>query len=241
MKASPTQTRTEVRATGLPHFMGTLTAEGLRQAMDADGFATFACCGEQAMLEVAARYGTVMMHRDSDDRGVTPIRETPGRDPSRDIGLTTAALAPHTDRPAIPRPPRVLLLWCKSAGAEGGEAVVVSAAQVVRYLGERDAGALEALTAPEAVIFRTGGDQFVGPVFRIEDGAVTEARLRFDPFVHFSLNAARALPSLECALKDVALSFSLLPGTGYALRNDIWLHGRAAYAGTREMSRVMIA
>jgi hypothetical protein len=182
-----------------------------------------------------------MAHRDSDARGITPIRETPGRDPTRDIGLTTAALPPHTDRPAIKVPPRVLLLWCKRASGEGGEAIVVNASDVVRHLGERDAGALKAVCEPEAAIFRTGSDQFVGPVFRVEDGVVTEARLRFDPFVHFSCNVARALPSLESAIGDVARAFSLRPGTGYALRNDIWLHGRAAYSGDREMSRVMIA
>ncbi|WP_329560602.1 TauD/TfdA family dioxygenase [Kitasatospora sp. NBC_01266] len=225
----------------LPEFMGTLTVGGLREAMRADGFATFACPDEGAVVDIAQQYGTVMMHRDSDDRGVTPIRETPGRDPARDIGLTTAELLPHTDRPAIAEPPRVLLLWCQDAGAEGGEAVVVRASDVVRHLGERDAGALRALCDPEAVIFRTGGDQFVSPVFKVEDGIVTEVRLRFDPFVHFSCAAARALPSLESALSDVALTFTLRPGTGYALRNDIWLHGRAAYAGPREMSRVMIA
>lgn len=227
--------------TNLPRFIGTLTPDGLSQAMDGYGLATFACPDERTMLEVAERYGSVMMHRDSDDRGITPIRETPGRDPTRDIGLTTATLLPHTDRPAIPHPPRVLLLWCKDAGSEGGEAIVVRASEVVRHLAEHDPDALKALCAPEAAIFRTGTSQFVGPVFKVEDGAVTEARLRFDPFVHFSCDAARALPALESALDAVALAFSLQPGTGYALRNDIWLHGRAAYAGSREMSRVMIA
>jgi len=227
--------------TNLPQFIGTLTADALRHAMDGYGFATFACRDEHAMLEAAERYGTVMMHRDSDDRGVTPIRETPGRDPARDIGLTTATLLPHTDRPAIAHPPRVLLLWCKDAGSGGGEAIVVRAGEVVRHLAEHDPAALRALCAPEAAIFRTGTSQFVGPVFKVEDGVVTEARLRFDPFVHFSCDAARALPALENALGAVSLAFTLEPGTGYALRNDIWLHGRAAYTGSREMSRVMIA
>jgi TfdA family taurine catabolism dioxygenase TauD len=226
----------------LPGFMGTLTAARLREAMHAGGgFATFSCSGEQEMLGVARQYGEVMMHRDSDDRGITPIRETPGRDPARDIGLTTAALPLHTDRPAIESPPRVLLLWCKRAGGDGGEAIIAKAADVVRYLGERKPGALKALCEPEAAIFRTGSDEFVGPVFRVEDGTTTEVRLRFDPFVHFSCNAARSLTSLESAINDVARTFSLRPGTGYALRNDIWLHGRAAYSGDREMSRVMIA
>jgi Taurine catabolism dioxygenase TauD, TfdA family len=228
--------------TDLPDFMGTLTVGKLRKAMHAgSGFATFSCQDERALLDAARQYGEVMMHRDSDDRGITRIRETPGRDPERDIGLTTAALPLHTDRPAIPSPPRVLLLWCKHADGKGGEAMVVSASDVVRYLRERNAAALKALCEPEAAIFRTGGDEFICPVFKVEDGITTEVRLRFDPFVHFSCNAARALPSLESAISDVARTFSLRPGTGYALRNDIWLHGRAAYSGDREMSRVMIA
>src|SRR4051794_40815489 len=130
--------------------MGTLTADKLKDAMhNGDGLATFACPDERAMLDVAGEYGPVMMHRDSDDRGVTPIRQTPGRDPKRDIGLTTAALPPHTDRPAITHPPRVLLLWCKRAAGEGGEAIVVRAGDVARSLGERDPAALEAFSAPE--------------------------------------------------------------------------------------------
>lgn len=232
----------EVPPANLPNFMGRLSAEKLKEAMhDGDGLATFSCPDESALLDAARRYGPVMMHRDSDDRGITPIREMPERDPRRDIGLTKATLLPHTDRPAIAHPPRVLLLWCKHAAGAGGEATVAHASDVVRLLGERDPGALEALCEPEAVIFRTGSDQRICPVFRIEDGAVTEVRLRFDPFVHFSCGAARALPALERAIGEATRVFGLVPETGYALRNDVWLHGRLAYSGDREMSRVMIA
>jgi Taurine catabolism dioxygenase TauD, TfdA family len=225
----------------LPNHIGTLTAGKLKEAMHGgDGLATFSCPDEETMIGVAREYGPVMMHRDSDDRGVTPIRETPGRDPKRDIGLTKGALPPHTDRPAITQPPKVLLLWCRRAASEGGEAIVVRASDVVHCLGGRDPGALEALCAPEAVIFRTEGEQRICPVFRMADGDVREVRLRFDPFVHFSYDAARALPALQCAIRDVSRVFGMAPGTGYALRNDIWLHGRAAYSGDRDMSRVMI-
>ena len=235
MKNASTQTAE------LPEYAGRLTPENLRACMDGTGFATFACADDQALLDAAGGYGTVMMHRDSDERGITRIRETAGRDPARDIGLTTAALLPHTDRPAIPKPPRVLMVLCKDAGGGGGEAVVASAAEVVRVLEESDSRSLRALTAPEAAIFRTGDYQFIGPVFQITDGAVTEVRLRFDPFVHFSCDAARALPALEAAIGGVARTFRLRPGTGYALRNDVWLHGRTSYTGSRELSRVMIA
>jgi hypothetical protein len=226
---------------GLPSYMGRLTSGKLHDAMEAgDGFATFTCEDEDSLLGIAQEYGFVMPHRDADARGVTHLRDIPELGPKRGVGLTKSALMPHTDRPAIKRPPRVLLLWCSQASADGGDALVVRGTDVTGRLGELDPSALRALCEPDAAIFRTGTDEVVSPVFRVAEGVLSEVRLRFDPFVYYYVDAARSLPSLERALKETERVFPLAPGTGYAVRNDLWLHGRRAYAGDREMKRIMI-
>jgi hypothetical protein len=214
----------------------------LHDAMETGGgFASFDCESEEAFLEAAHEYGVVLPHRDADARGVTHIRDIPGLGPERGIGFTRETLLPHTDRPAIKTPPRVLLLWCRSASADGGDATVLLGTDVVARLNEIDPQALKAFCEPDAAIFRTGADEMVSPVFLMHDGVLQEVRLRFDPYVYFAVDAARSLPSLERALKEAEQVFPLTPGKGYALRNDLWLHGRRAYSGNREMLRIMIA
>jgi hypothetical protein len=152
----------------LPGYMGAVTAVGLRETLDVGaGIGTFECRTEDELLSVAREFGEIMPHRDSDSRGVTSIQLTPGRDPLRDIGLTRAALPLHTDRPAIERPPRVLLLWCNEAEGKGGATLVAHGAEAAAQLERLDPSALKAFTAPEAAIFRTGDLQHVGPVFRM--------------------------------------------------------------------------
>jgi hypothetical protein len=226
----------------LPNFMERLTESMLHEAMEiGDGFATFDCESEEALLQAAHEYGVVMPHRDADARGVTHLRNTPGLGPERGIGFTKQTLLPHTDRPATKKPPRVLLLWCRSTSTDGGDATVVRGTDVIDRLNHIDPAALNAFCSADAAIFRTGADEMVSPVFRMHGDVLEEVRLRFDPYVYFAPDAARALPSLERALKEAERAFPLTPGKGYALRNDLWFHGRRAYSGNREMSRIMIS
>ncbi|GIG88050.1 TauD/TfdA family dioxygenase [Plantactinospora endophytica] len=225
----------------LPNYLGRLTGSMLHDAMEAgDGFATFDCDSEEAFLQAAQEYGVVLPHRDADARGITYLRNTPGLGRDRGIGFTRETLRPHTDRPAIKTPPRVLLLWCRSASTDGGDATVLRGTDVVARLKEIDPQALAAFCEPDAAIFRTGTDEMVSPVFRMHDGVLQEVRLRYDPYVYFAVDAAHALPALERALKEAEQAFPLSPGKGYALRNDLWFHGRRAYSGGREMLRIMI-
>jgi alpha-ketoglutarate-dependent taurine dioxygenase len=205
-----------------------------------EGLATFSCDSAEEFEDAAREYGVVMPHRDSDARGVTHLRDMARPGKERAAGFTNDALLPHTDRPAIKTPPRVLLLWCRSGGTQGGETTVLLGSDVAHRLGELDPAALEAWCADDAAIFRTGSDEHVGPIFRMQDGVVREVRLRFDPHVYFAADAARSMPSLLRALQDTERVFRLSPGTGYALRNDLWLHGRRRFSGNREMLRIMI-
>lgn len=179
-------------------------------------------------------------HRDADDRGITYLRDTPGLGKERGVGFTNENLLPHTDRPAAKEPPRVLLLWCRSSSSDGGEATVLRGTDVAASLEKLDPKALQAFCETDAAIFRTGTEEMVSPVFRMVDGVVEEVRLRFDPYIYFAPDAARALPSLERAFTEAEQVFPLTPGKGYALRNDVWFHGRRAYSGNREMLRIMI-
>lgn len=225
----------------LPNFSGRLSGSMLVETMEhGDGLATFECDSEEEFLEAALTYGAPMSHRDADERNITHLRDVvrPGKE--RGLGFTSDALLPHTDRPAIPSPPRVLLLWCRSGSTEGGEATALRASDVAARLGEIDSAALQAFSAQDAAIFRTGDDERTCPVFEMRDGEVVQVRLRFDPHVYFAVDAARSMPSLMRALRDTESVFALEPGKGYALRNDLWLHGRRAFSGDREMLRMMI-
>jgi Taurine catabolism dioxygenase TauD, TfdA family len=225
----------------LPNFMGRLSGSMLHDAMEAgDGIATFECDSEEEFVDAAQEYGVVMPHRDADARGVTHLRDVARPGKERALGFTNDALLPHTDRPAIKTPPRVLLLWCRSGSIEGGETTVLHGADVVQRLAELDPAALTAFSADDAAIFRTGADEYVGPIFRLEDGVFAEVRLRFDPHIYFAVDAARAMPALFRALQDTERVFQLTPGKGYALRNDLWLHGRRSFSGDRELLRIMI-
>ncbi|WP_194892122.1 TauD/TfdA family dioxygenase [Catenulispora pinisilvae] len=226
-------------ATQLPHFIGDIPDVGLEDRInDSAGLLTFACPDEEALLRAARGVGEVMIHPHGDARGVTPIRLTEGR---VDVGLTTGDLLAHTDRPATKVPPRYLLLWCKQASDQGGETVLYRGRDVVRYLAEHDPAALAAVTSSQAAIFRTGTDEYVGPIIHLEDGEVVGLRLRFDHLVHFSWDVTRTMPAFQAALKSVERRFALQAGQGYLLDNRIWFHSRTAYTGDREMSRVMVA
>jgi len=225
----------------LPNYMGPLAGGALAEAMEAgDGFATFDCGSQEEFLHVAREYGPIMPHRHADANGITYLRDVPRSDDEVALGFTNGALLPHTDRPATKAPPRVLLLWCRSGSADGGEATVLRGTDVASRLSQLDPAALKAFCADDAAIFRTGPYEHTGPVFRIRDGAVQEVRLRFDPSVYFAVDAALAMPSLLRALQEVEQVFPLAAGKGYAIRNDLWLHGRRAFSGGREMLRVMI-
>ncbi|MEU6072765.1 TauD/TfdA family dioxygenase [Micromonospora sp. NPDC047074] len=223
----------------LPHFIGNLPLPDLTDRIrDSEGLLTFECHDEETVLRAAHSVGEVMLHPHSDARGITPIRLTEGR---TDVGLTTAELMAHTDRPATEHPPRYLFLWCKRASDSGGGAVAYRGRDVVRYLEEHDPATLAAVTSSQAAIFRTGEFEHVGPIIRIVDGEVVNVRLRFDRLIHFSWDVARHLPAFLVALESVARRFALQAGQGYILDNLTWFHGRSSYTGDREMSRIMVA
>lgn len=223
----------------LPHFIGELPVADLAEEIGrSDGLVTFTSVDEEEVLRAARSVGEIMLHPDSNAQGVTPIRLTEGR---VDVGLTTGELMAHTDRPATEAPPRLLFLWCKRGSTTGGEAVAYCGHDLVRHLERHDPAALAAVTSPQAAIFRTGPHEHTGPIIEIVDGEVVGVRLRFDRLIHFSWDVARNLPALLGALDAVARRFALEPGQGYILDNLTWFHGRTAYTGDREMSRLMVA
>jgi Taurine catabolism dioxygenase TauD, TfdA family len=227
----------------LPNYIGHLTSSKLRDAMETgDGFATFACESEEAFLAAARDFGTVMPHRHADTRGISVLRDIPQLGEERDLTFSNGVSLPHTERPALKTPPRVLILWCRSGSTEGGEATLQRGADVVDRLGELDRAALKAFSEDDAAIFQSDDDEVRCAVFQIQDGVLQEMRMRFDPKkVYFAADAALAMPSLVRAIQETERVVPVVPGKGYAVRNDLWLHGRRAFSGGREMARIMIA
>lgn len=79
------------------------------------------CHSEGDVLAFLCRLGKIVQHRDSEATGVTylatkgAIASLPGF-----AGFNSEALPPHTDRSALPVPPRLLAMgWCSASSAGG--------------------------------------------------------------------------------------------------------------------------
>lgn len=223
----------------LPNFIGDLDVPETRRILAGrHSLVTFTCGDEHALLAAAHELGPVLPHRHGDERGITAIKETPGRDAA--VGLTRQELLFHTDCPAVPSPPRYILILCRESGGEGGATTAALGEDVVAHLRRTSPEALTALTAPEAAVFRTGSDTRICPIIQMDGDAVAQVRLRFDPYVHFSWDVTRHIDTVLAAMRAVAWQFTLTPGFGYVIDNARWFHGRTPYTGHREASRIHV-
>ncbi len=222
----------------LPNFIGDLDIAAARKVLESrHSLVTFSCDDEQKFLDAAHELGEVLLHRDSDERGITAIKEIAGE---VQVGLTKQELLFHTDCPAIPAPPRWIMILCRESDGQGGETFACLGDDVVEHLRQKDPAALAALTAPEAAIFRTGPDTRICPIIELDADEAAQVRLRFDRHVHFSWDVTRHVDAILTGMRAVSWRFALTPGMGYIIDNTKWFHGRTAYRGAREASRIHV-
>ncbi|MGF1654837.1 MAG: TauD/TfdA family dioxygenase [Actinomycetales bacterium] len=211
-----------------------------RTAVDRDGFTTFRAGDRDEFLAFCRALGTVLPHRDGDADGVTRVRVVQAaRGVAGLAGLGAGALDPHTDGSGTAHPPKYIVMWCRQAADHGGDCVVVDGRQVVADLTAEASWALAALSQRTAVVFRSGEEQYTGPVIvRTPDGH--RWRLRLDTHGYFSADVQHALARLREAIARRTRTMRLEPGEGYVLDNEVMLHGRSAFGGDREMLRVLL-
>jgi hypothetical protein len=215
---------------------------GLRRSLsdDGPGFARFHCADEETFYNISYELGNVWYHRDSNSRGVTTIEERSEQAGSGNRGFSADALQWHTDSAGHPHPPRTTLLWCTENEAEGGDSLVAAASTMERHLHCEHPALLKSLYSDNAATFYSGRDRYVGPILS-RSNRIIRVRLRLDDLGHLSYPVARNVEDFIAALNQVARTFRLTQGEGYALRNDRWVHARRGYSGRRRMLRMFIA
>ncbi|MEH0449958.1 MULTISPECIES: TauD/TfdA family dioxygenase [unclassified Streptomyces] len=183
-------------------------------------------CFEE-LLRLFSSISVPALHRDSDDRGITRISARV-LDGGPYKGFTSGGLDLHTDSAAAPHPPELLLLFCESPGASGGEFLVadgVAAAMAMRAQDERAYQKLFRL--PVAM---TGTSEKVTPARVNQNGGIDIRYRTVDPArVQDHAHLQKFNDILRATMTQVPCS----GGSGYFLDNTKWLHGRMPYVGHR--------
>lgn len=216
--------------------------ENAQQNLRNRGVALFQLASRQDLLDFSREFGALLSHRDADPDTVTVVKHDPGLtgQPGYD-GLSSRHLNPHTDGSGNFVVPRYITLWCANDASEGGESVFIDGEAALADLSATAPWAAEALSAPRAVIFKSGDESYEGPVFCRDEEGNLRVRLRLDSQGYFSAAATSALGELRTALARQAWTLGLRPGQGYIIDNWRVLHGRRAFSGSREMLRTLVA
>ncbi|MEU4254328.1 TauD/TfdA family dioxygenase [Amycolatopsis sp. NPDC026612] len=193
---------------------------------------------EQQLLQLTARLGRIVPHRDSVPSGITVLadhgetRPRPGQ-----AGFSRQPLAPHTDCSDRSRPPLLVMAVCVRPAERGGEYILVD--------GQAVHGELAAI-APDALAdfsmrrgaYYGGSAGIVGNVFEPGPGHLVGMRLRRDELARFAPHTQRWLPVLGQVIDRHAVSIPAVTGCGYVINNWRWLHGRVGFTGHRTVCRV---
>jgi alpha-ketoglutarate-dependent taurine dioxygenase len=165
------------------------------------------------------------------------------------LGYTNEAVDVHTDQPFLQTPPRLQLLHCVQAAAQGGDSVVVDAEAAARYLADTDAEAYRLLTTIP-VTFHRQQKAFEAVVEAPILGATADGRFQVrasyftmaPPRVPFAQIQAwyRAWTTFERLVRHPAHQrrMKLMPGDAVIYDNHRMLHARTAFAGGRWMRGV---
>jgi hypothetical protein len=191
------------------------------------------------LIRMARLLITIRTHRDSDIDGITTIRQrrTSARLGSL-AGFTDGELCPHTEGSAVGQPPQVLMLCCVRAADSGGSIRLVDGRELYKEIAECNPSMLTALSTSRSAYFG-GGAGHLGAVFEQAASDRIVVRLRFDEAIRFSPAAAPFAAGLRQLVERRTLSFNMMPGNGYVLLNDRWLHGRTQFTGDRVMMRII--
>ncbi|WP_336159910.1 TauD/TfdA family dioxygenase [Amycolatopsis sp. VC5-11] len=193
----------------------------------------------RALRSLAARLGDVAPHRDSDPDGVTVITDRSEGGRAGRAGFSARALAPHTDCSDRRRPPLLVVMACAQPAPSGGDCVLVDGQAVHADLAATEPDALAALSGPRGMYF---GDcaGLAGNVFEPQPDGLLGVRLRLDELAQFSPLTQQWKSTLRAAVDRHAITLPLAAGTGYAVNNLRWLHGRAPFIGQRVMWRMLV-
>jgi alpha-ketoglutarate-dependent taurine dioxygenase len=198
-----------------------------------------------ASLEALAReLGTVRPHRDSSPAGATvisPLRRSSAE--TATTAFTRDGLPPHTDGSGVARPADLVIGCCVTPPSAGGEILLADGVDVLGVLMHKEPRRVEPLWHNAAFAF--GVDRLPHPVFANRANCSAKAgisiRYRDDgALTANSLEAMRALALLRAAIAASVRTHKFAAGDAYIIDNHRYLHGRAAFEGNREFSRILV-
>ncbi|MEW1722086.1 TauD/TfdA family dioxygenase [Streptomyces sp. NPDC093109] len=195
--------------------------------------------GRSAVLTFAARFMTVVPHRDSDPDGLTTIRHTRRHgDRPGFAGFGSGELAAHTEGSAVPVPPRLMLLVCERDADVGGECLLTDGRAVHAELLAQCPDAVAMLSGPRTVYFGAGNGH-LSQVFTAYPGGRVSVRLRQDGLARWSPLVSPYVPYLREAVARHQHTVRLSSGQAYLLDNRRWLHARTEFRGERRFLRAL--
>jgi alpha-ketoglutarate-dependent taurine dioxygenase len=209
--------------------------------LNQQGIAFFDSFTSKDQLIALAQYvGEVYFHRDSDEQGITYVKNSSANLASGFYGFSSKGLPLHTDRSTVSEPPNALILACAQNSSYGGETLLSDGREILQDLTQGFTDWTHPLVAGKSVIFDDGQNAYKGNVFVKEDDGSYTLRYRRDEFAFFSSTLLPELAELEKAILKHSFKRNLKEGQGYVINNRWWLHGREPFSGDREFLRVLL-
>ena len=220
-----------------------LDIEVMAGVLKEEGFITFeSIFSPEQLVAFANNFGRLILHRDSDEFGVTTItpREVDGNLTS-DLGFTNQELMLHTDGTAVVKPADYLALYCSKPAIDGGASILLDSRKLLGVLAQEYPELLQQLFTPNSAIFGDPkGEHHIGSIFsKNTDGNIT-IRFRTDQGGFYTAPLATQMVNLIKIMEDLSFKFDLKEGQGYLVNNHRVLHARTSFIGTRVMHRVLI-
>jgi alpha-ketoglutarate-dependent taurine dioxygenase len=218
----------------------------LKKEFDHQGFILLkGIRNSEEFLGQLGNIGRIYHHHDSLPNGLTQIKHANDFEEHNNaidtnrLGLTQDGLVPHTDRSGLINPPKLLAFWIERQSKIGGASLFVDGQQLFDEVSIQDPAAIEALTRPRSVIFKSENGLMEGSIFHLQNDDFS-IRFRFDRMVYLSPDVASVMPRFLNIIKQFTVKKRLESDEGYLIDNHRWLHGRTHFTGERLAYRILL-
>jgi alpha-ketoglutarate-dependent taurine dioxygenase len=192
------------------------------------------------VLDAAERLGSIWLHRDSDEDGVTTLQNVGRLDPG-ERGYSSDALPLHTDGSSATLPPAFVFFWCEVEPPSGGDGLLSDARKVYEEILSEDRRLITILESSNCQRLLGKPAELEAPLYDNVRPRWRFVRHRRDELVRVAQFAEEAVKRFEEVANSCQFPLQLKRRTGYVINNGWFLHGRTAFAGYRVARRVTIS